>query len=66
MRRMSKLSDQHRRGRVLKAETQTDDCASNSEYDQSVCKRLQEHAEYYYHRTDDDGVFPSDLLDEPP
>ena len=66
MRRMSELSDQHRRSRVLKAETQTDDRASNSEHDQSICKRLQEHAEYNDHRADDDGVLPTDLLDEPP
>ena len=66
MRRMSKLSDQHRRGRVLKAETQTDDGTSNSEHDQSVCESLQEYAEDNDHRANDDGVFPADLLDEPP
>ena len=66
MGRMSELSDQHRSSRVLKAETQTDDGASNSEHDQSVCESLQKHAEDNDHRADDDGVFPADLLDEPP
>ena len=66
MRRMSKLSDQHRRGRVLKAETQTDDSASNGEHDQSIRKGLQEHAEYNDNRADDDGVLPADFLNEPP
>ena len=66
MRWMSELSDQHRRGRVLEAEAQTDDSASNSEHDQSICERLQEHADDDDHRADDDGVFPADLLDEPP
>jgi hypothetical protein len=27
---------------------------------------LQEHAEYDDHGADDDGVLPTDLLDEPP
>ena len=66
MRRMSKLSDQHGRSRILKAETETDDSTSNSEHDQPVCKCLQEHADNDDHRADDDRVFPSDLLDEPP
>jgi hypothetical protein len=66
MRRMSELSDQHRRSRVLKAETETNDGASNSEHDQSICESLQEHAEYDDHGADDDGVLPTDLLDEPP
>lgn len=63
---MSKLSDQHRSSRVLKAETQTNDGASDSEHDQSVCESLQEYAEYDDHRADDDGVSPTDLLNEPP
>ena len=49
MRWMSELSDQHRRGCVLKAEAQTDDSASNSEHHQSVCESLQEHADYDDH-----------------
>jgi hypothetical protein len=63
---VSELSDQHRSSRVLEAETQTDDGASNSEHDQSICKSLQEDAKYNDHRADDDGVLPADLLDEPP
>jgi len=66
MRRMSELRDQHRSSRVLKAETQTDNRASNSEHDQSVREGLQKHTEYDDHRTDDDGVLPADFLDEPP
>lgn len=51
---------------MLKAETKTDDGASNSEHDQSVCERLQEHADDDDHRADNDGVFSANLLDEPP
>lgn len=63
---MSELSHQHRSSRVLKAETQPNDGASNGEHDQSVRESLQEHAEDNDHRADDDRVFPADLLDEPP
>jgi hypothetical protein len=63
---MSELSDKHRRSRILKAETQPDDSASNSEHDQSVREGLQEHSEDDYNRADDDGVLPADLFDEPP
>ena len=63
---MSELGDEHWSGRVLKAEAQTDDGASNSEHDQSICESLQEHAEYNDYRANDDGVFTADLLDEPP
>ena len=66
MGRMSELSDQHRSSRVLEAETQTNDGASDSEHDQTVRESLQEHAEDDDHGADDDGVFPADLLDEPP
>lgn len=63
---MSKLSHQYRSSRVLKAETQTDEGASNSEHDQTIRKSLQEHAEDNDHRADNNGVLPTDLLDEPP
>lgn len=66
MRRMSELSNQHRSSRVLEAETETDDSASNSEHDESVRESLQEHTDYDNNRADDDGVFSADLLDEPP
>lgn len=65
MRRMSELSNQHRSSRILKAETQTDDSASNSEHDQPVGESLQEHTKYDYDRADDDGILPANLLDEP-
>jgi hypothetical protein len=63
---VSELGDKHGSSRVLKAETQTDDGASNSEHDQSVREGLKEHSEDDYDRADDDGVLPADLLDEPP
>jgi len=64
--RMSELSHQHRRCGVLKAESQTNDSASDSEHDQTVRESLQEHTEYNDHRADDDGVLPSNLFDKPP
>lgn len=66
MGRMSELGYQHRSSRVLKAETQTDDGTSNSKHDQSVRESLQEYPEDNDHRADYDGIFPTDLLDEPP
>lgn len=63
---VSKLRDEHRRSCVLETQTKSDDGTSDCKHDQSICKRLQEHAEYDDQRANYDSVFPSDLFDEPP
>jgi hypothetical protein len=66
MRRMSELSHQHGRSGVLETQTQPNDGASHCEHHQPVREGLQEHAEDDDHGANDDGVLPTNLLDEPP
>ena len=63
---MGKLSDKHRRGSVFETQAETNDGTGNCKHDESVGERLEEYSDNDDHRADDDRVFPSDLLDEPP
>lgn len=63
---MRKLGNEHRRGGVLEAETETNDRPSYREHDKAVGKGLKEHSDDDDYRADDDGVFAPDLLNKPP
>lgn len=63
---MTEFCDEHRRCRVLKAESETDYCASTGKHGEAIGEGLQEHAQDNDDGTNNDSEFPSNLFNKPP